>query len=146
MKTVKLSDKKGINRILLVDLLEWVERKDVCFKHKQEPIVLSLFNPMEKLEDAFLVLESLKKEKGIDFKLSSSGRWYRCEISNGWQGSGVADGSTIQEAVCLALLDYASVEIDYRIGVMPQMSPIVKRNDDESTFGIIQLSDSDLPY
>lgn len=145
MKTVHFSDKKGINRVLLVDILGWGERKEVCFKREHEPIVLSLFDPMEKIEDAFFVLESLKKEKGGEFKLLSYGRWYRCEISNGWSGNGVADGSTIPEAVCLALLDYASVEVDCRQKGLYGTIPVNKAKNSEREFGIIELGDKDFP-
>lgn len=118
-KTVlKANDTQTINHALVVEVMGYQVSLGLFLKDGEFPLIIREFNPLEKLTDAFKVLRSITTDqypnRQTSYQLTSHGIGHKCLIYNdGLQRAGSSIALTLEEAICMAVLDYCDIQTDY---------------------------------
>ena len=130
---IKVSDKKAVAFVLAEKVMGYKKSGDLFLKDGEYPLIIREFNPLDNLQNAFKVLQSITSDQygktgyrdySTSYELKSRGVGHYCFIYNdSLQRAGSATAKTPEMAICMAVLDFCDIQTDYEDATENELYP-----------------------
>lgn len=130
---LRTTDHTTVTKVLVLDVMGYQVSGDLFLKEGEYPLIISEFNPLKNLQDAFKVLQSITTERyentgyrdyNTNYSLKSRGLGHTCLIYNdSEQRAGSASATTPEMAICMAVLDYYDIQTDFEDATEKELRP-----------------------
>lgn len=118
-------DHTAVIKALAVEVMGYRKSGDLFVKDGEYPLTIREFNPLENLNDAFKVLQSISSNAyDTSYTLKSQGVGHSCLIFNdSVQRAGSANAMTPEMAICMSVLDYCDIQTDFEDATENELYP-----------------------